>query len=219
MELHHGFGGNHFFVFSRALDLEVHGREFALVWKQGRQNDGLSLLEVVALLLFRVQLKHDGDVSSVERKSFFDCLSYRVLLCCLIALEAPHLGVGFRQVFVGVPITVLEALDSSILLETDSCICEGSVDLIGEVHVFSCPLLKSGVLCVFLANCVVFGVILEVFELLVEINGFVAIVRDLCSVRVVSVLTAHSLDLHFVEKVGELRGIGLLGDFEAAHKL
>jgi hypothetical protein len=55
----------------------------------------------------------------------------------MILLKPPHFTVLSRQVFISIPIAIFERLDTAILLEADSSIDEGSINFIGEVHVFA----------------------------------------------------------------------------------
>ena len=53
----------------------------------------------------------------------------------LIILEPPDLGILFGQVFIRIPVTIFERLDSSIVLKSDPSLLEWSLDLVREVHI------------------------------------------------------------------------------------
>ena len=69
-------------------------------------------------LKFLVELQHQPYVCAIERESLFDGLLHGVLLRLCEVLETPNLAIVGWQVLKGVPVAILDGLNTSVLDES-----------------------------------------------------------------------------------------------------
>lgn len=143
----------------------MHRGKFAFVREQSRQNQSLIHLEHATLPRQLRYLEDDSNESAIKWQSFFDDLRDGVFLRSLITLEPPNFAIRFGQVFIRIPIAILQRLDSSVFLETHASFCQGCIYLIWKIHV----LFGS-----FLQICMLLMPLTDHVWILLEVFGFVS---------------------------------------------
>mmetsp|Transcript_35871 Transcript_35871/g.55048 ORF Transcript_35871/g.55048 Transcript_35871/m.55048 type:complete len:363 (+) Transcript_35871:652-1740(+) len=164
---------------------------------------GLKLVEGGVGLNFQ----DEGHVGAVEGEAFTLDSFLLLAVLSLEVIEAEDLGVLLGQVLIWVPVAVLERTDTSVLLETLPGVLEGSVHLIGEVHVIAVTILQLRMFLMLLGHSLVVNKVL-VFVFFVVALFVVAVVDRV----VVVALATHHGNLHVIHHVYDVVLLVKLGE-------